>query len=121
MNNFVLKEVSGNNIESELKQIGFDSAYLHKAANKFRYKNIKIFNLSTAQANILKQTALIFGADCAVNREVVTGNIESSDAILCGSYRQLEKIAIKLKAQPFKLSNLGEEILDFIRNHKAQN
>lgn len=114
MSNFVLKEVSGKNIESELKQIGFDSTYLFKAANKFRYKNIKIFNLSIAQANILKQTALIFGADCAVNREVVTGNIETSDAILCGSYRQLEKIATKLKAQPFKLSKLGDKIQDFI-------
>lgn len=110
----MLKEVSGDNIESELKQIGFDLAYLYKAANKFRYKNIKIFNLSVAQANIIKQTALIFGADCAVNREVITGNIERSDAILCGSYRQLEKIATKLMAQPFKLSKLGNEILDFI-------
>lgn len=120
MNDFVLKEVSEGNIELELKQVGFDSAYLYKAANKFRYKNFKIFNLSTAQANILKQTALIFGADCAVNREVVTGNVESSDAILCGSYRQLEKIAIKLKAQPFKLSKLGEEILDFISEKKIR-
>ena len=82
MSNFILKEVI--NIENELSQIGFDSSYLSKAEDKFRYKNIKIYNCSVAQANILKQTALIFGADCAVNRNVITGQIAQSDVILCG-------------------------------------
>ena len=112
MSDFILKEVS--NIENELQQIGFDSGYLLQAENKFRYRNIKIFNLSVAQANILKQTALIFGADCAVNRNVITGNITQSDAILCGSYSQLKKIANKLMAQPFKLAILGKKIQNFL-------
>ena len=112
MSDFILKEVS--NIENELQQIGFDSSYLLQAENKFRYKNIKIFNLSVAQANILKQTALIFGADCAVNRNVITGNIALSDVILCGSYSQLKKIADKLMSQPFKLAILGNKIQNFL-------
>ena len=112
MSDFILKEVS--NIENEIQQIGFDSSYLSQAENKFRYRNIKIFNLSVAQANILKQTALIFGADCAVNRNVITGNITQSDAILCGSYSQLKKIANKLMAQPFKLAILGKKIQNFL-------
>lgn len=112
MGDFILKEVS--NIENELQQIGFDSSYLSQAENKFRYKNIKIFNLSVAQANILKQTALIFGADCAVNRNVITGNISESDVILCGSYSQLKKIAVKLMSQPFKLAILGKKIQNFL-------
>ena len=112
MSDFILKEVS--NIENELQQIGFDSSYLLQAENKFRYKNIKIFNLSVAQANILKQTALIFGADCAVNRNVITGNIAQSDVILCGSYSQLKKIANKLMSQPFKLAILGKKIHNFL-------
>ena len=112
MSDFILKEVS--NIKNELEQIGFDSSYLLQAENKFRYKNIKIFNLSVAQANILKQTALIFGADCAVNRNVITGNIAQSDVILCGSYSQLKKIASKLMSQPFKLAILGKNILNFL-------
>lgn len=112
MNDFILRKVSS--IEGELEQIGFDKSYIEVAENKFRYENIKIFGLSVAQANILKQTALIYGADCAVNRNVITGNIEKSDVILCGSYRQLEKIANKLKSQPFKLAILGKNILEFL-------
>lgn len=116
MKEFVIKEISGNNIEFELESIGFDSAYKYKASDKFRYKNLKIYDLTVAQANILKQTALIFGADCAVNRDVVTGKAEKNNVILCGSWSQLKKIAQKLKNQPFKLGVLAENILSFLVN-----
>ena len=114
MSRFLLREIPYSNIHVELAEIGFDSLYLDVISEKFRYKNIKIYGLSTAQANILKQTALIFGADCAVNRNVVTGKIETSDVILCGSYSQLQKIISKLKGQPFKLAMLAGEIQDFL-------
>lgn len=114
MNRFLLRQVEYNNIQEELASVEFDSSYREKIAEKFRYKNIKIYNLSLAQANILKQTALIFGADCAINREVITGKVQNSDVILCGSYSQLLKIADKLKSQPFKLAILAKEIEAFL-------
>ncbi len=114
MNKFLLRQVEYNNIQDELATIEFDSSYRDKIAEKFRYKNIKIYNLSLAQANILKQIALIFGADCAINKNVITGKVEKSDVILCGSYSQLVKIAEKLKFQPFKLAILSKEIEEFL-------
>jgi len=110
MDDFILKELTECNITEELKQIGFDEGYRFAASDKFKYKNIKIFNLSPAQANIIKQTALSIGADCATHREVITGNIEVSNVILGGSYSQLKKIAEKLNSQPFKLGKLGKKI-----------
>lgn len=115
MDDFILKDIN-TNIENELEQIGFDKTYLNKAADKYRYKNIKIFDLSIPQANILKQTAISVGADCAVHRETITGKVEKTDCILGGSFSQLRKIAQKLKKQPFKLSRLADLIennLDF--------
>ena len=79
MSDFIVKEVS-NDIINELENIGFDSSYKNVACNKFEYKNLKIFSLSLPQANILKQTALSFGADCAVHRDVVTGKSEKTDS-----------------------------------------
>lgn len=114
MNKFVLKEITNSDFIQELTQIGFDESYKYVACDKFIYKNIKIFNLSLAQANILKQTALTFGADCAVNKNVVTGNCERTDAILCGSFSQLKKIANKIKKQPFEMSELGKEIINLL-------
>ena len=103
MKDFVVKTLVANDIESELEKVGFDIAYRAKASDKFRYKTLKIFDLTLPQANILKQTALSFGADCGVHREVLTSKIDRTDAILGGSYSQLRKIADKLKQQPFSL------------------
>jgi len=115
MSDFVLKNVEGL-LQDELDLIGFDKTYLNKAVEKFKYKNIKIFSLSIPQANILKQTALSVGADCAVHRETITCKVEKTDCILGGSFSQLRKISQKLRKQPFKLSKLAdliEQNLDF--------
>ncbi len=111
MKSFVLKELVTTNIESELEKIGFDIAYRAKAADKFVYKTFKIFDLTLPQANILKQTALSFGADCGVHKNVLVNQIEKTDVILGGSYSQLKKICEKLKFQPFALKFLAEKIL----------
>lgn len=110
MKDFVVKTLVANDIESELEKVGFDIAYRAKASDKFRYKTLKIFDLTLPQANILKQTALSFGADCGVHREVLTNKIEKTDVILGGSFSQLKKISDKLKSQPFSLKILAEKI-----------
>lgn len=111
MHDFLLKELTGCDIEKELISIGFDKTYTQKASNNFEYKNFKIYDLTPAQANILKQTALSVGADCGTHRDVITGNIQISSCILGGSISQLKKISQKLQAQPFGLKQLGQ-ILD---------
>lgn len=96
--------------ESDLREIGFDKSYIHKGLDKHRFKTLKICGLNCAQANILKQTALTSGTDCAVHREVITGKVETSDCILSATIAQFQKISEKLKFQPLKLSVLGEQI-----------
>lgn len=117
---FLIKPIINADLEKELEIIGFDKSYRHKAINKFRYKTLKIYGLSVAQANILKQTSLTVGADCGTNRNVITGNIETSDVILGGSFSQLEKISQKLTHQPFSLSILGEEIKSLLKEKTTQ-
>ena len=111
MQKFVLKPLVTENIESELEKIGFDIAYRTKASEKYKYKTFKKFDLTLPQANILKQTALSYGADCGVHRDVLTSSVEKTDVILGGSYSQLKKICERLKQQPFSMKILAEEIL----------
>ena len=111
MQKFLIKELSNTNIEKELSEIGFDKSYVKKAVDKFYYKNLKIFNLTVAQANVLKQTALSVGADCATHKNVITGQIEHSNCILGASLSQLRKICAKLEFQPFGLKELSNNIL----------
>lgn len=120
MHDFVLKEIVNTDIEKELELIGFDKTYTGKAKDKFEYKNFKIFNLTPAQANIIKQTAISAGADCGTHREVITGKIENSNCILGGSISELTKIAQKLQFQPFGLKNLGQNILEKLSTKKIK-
>lgn len=103
--------------ESDLKKIGFDKSYIHKGVEKHRFKTLKICGLTCAQANILKQTALTSGTDCAVHREVITGKVELSDCILSATISQFQKISEKLKFQPLKLSVLGEQIKEILHSN----
>lgn len=122
MNNitFNLKKISENDIVSELNSIGFDKTYVKQGQNKYKYINIKIFALTLPQANILKQTALTVGADCAVNRDVLTANVSSTDCILGGSYSQIKKIIQKIIVQPFSMEKLALELENFLENEVAE-
>lgn len=110
MQDFWVKEIITDNIKHEIDYIGFDEVYSQKVCDKFEYKNLKIYGLTPAQANVLKQTALTVGADCATHKDVITGKAEKSDCILGGSIDQIQKIAAKLKYQPFSLKKLGETL-----------
>lgn len=107
---FNLKTITNEEVESELKSIGFDNSYLNIAKNKYQYLNIKIFSLTLPQANILKQTALTIGADCAVHKDILTAKTYATDCILGGSISQIKKIAQKIITQPFSMDKLAIEI-----------
>ncbi len=111
MKDFLVKEIVNADLEHEIKAIGFENSYAACVVDKYEYKNLKIYGLTAPQANILKQTALSLGADCATHREVITGKVETSDCILGGSVSTLRKIAQKLENQPFGLKFLKDALI----------
>ena len=118
--NFCLKFINQQYIKDELNNIGFDKSYIETISDKFRYINVKIFDLTLPQANILKQTALSVGADCAVNKGVLTSEVEITDCILGGSISQIKKIIDKLQNQQFSMKILSENLADFITEKKIR-
>lgn len=108
---FLLKEIKEDFALQSIQEVGFDRSYADKVADKYKFRLFKIFSLTPQQAAILKQTALACGCDCAVHREVITCKVDISDAVLGGSVAQLGQIAQKLKAQPFSLSKLADDLL----------
>lgn len=116
MHDFLIKKISLTNIETELLNIGYDKSYSFKGKEKFEYLNFKIFDVSATQANIIKQLALSVGADCATHKQVITGEIKSSDCILGGNISQLRLIVQKLQLQPFGLKDLGNNLEEKIKN-----
>ena len=75
---------------------------------------LKIFDLSVIQANILKQTALSKGCDCAVHALCLNNSVEKTDAILFGTKAQLLQVAQSLEQQQFKMPNLADDIIKMV-------
>ncbi|MCX6843753.1 MAG: dihydropteroate synthase [candidate division WOR-3 bacterium] len=99
-------------LERELAAVGADPQSWPIFAAKSRVAAVKLDGLSTAGANILKQTAIACGGDCAVNRAIVSGRVRRSDAVLLVTPRQLQALADRLTAQPECVARLVPELVE---------
>jgi len=95
-------------IKLELEKIGVDDRAFSIFAGKSQVLALKLYDLSCAQANVMKQLALSAGCDCAIHRDVIKGEKKISDAILFGTRRQLEAIMEKMSLQMFLNQPLAE-------------
>jgi dihydropteroate synthase len=103
-------------LESELKRLEVDESCLGIFLDKKDSFPLKIKDILTPAANIIKQTALSLGADVAVHRDVITGRVERSDALFMGTKRQLRRVAVALSGQPFGLAGLEKQIFALLGN-----
>ncbi|HPX62078.1 MAG TPA: dihydropteroate synthase [Deltaproteobacteria bacterium] len=103
----------------ELQRIGVDPAGIARMSPKMEHYCLKLCGLQCRQANIVKQEMLALGGDAAVARGTVACSIESTDAILIGTAKQLHRLCIKLRRQPFGLAGLAAEISGLMANTHA--
>lgn len=97
-------------LDRELAQIGVDPQAWEIFAQKAQVIPLKITGISVAAGNILKQTALVCGADCALHRDAISGRIRKTDAIIFATPRQYEQLLRRLKEQPECAARLVPEI-----------
>lgn len=115
---FMIKKIENFDTIDELENVGFDASYREFGAKKQEFMSFKIFSLTPQQATILKQSAISIGSDCAIHRHVIDFKIEKTDCLITASISQFEKLAEKLKKQPFSLKKLAENILEQIKLYK---
>ncbi|MBI5886704.1 MAG: dihydropteroate synthase [Deltaproteobacteria bacterium] len=92
---------------AEMERVGVDPVGIDIMAPKQFHYNFKVAGLKPAQANVLKQDALSIGAEAAVARGAASCSIETSDAILSGTARQLDLLIEKLAIQSFDLPEVA--------------
>jgi len=90
----------------ELQKINVSSQGQQVMSPKCLGKIIKLTNISTGAANILKQEMLTIGGDTAISRGVIEGNIQFSDVLLLGGISKYQKLIKRLKF--YKIHNLPE-------------
>jgi dihydropteroate synthase len=84
----------------ELQRIGVDPKSFKIFADKAHHNVLKIDSLSCARANVLKQTALICGADAAIPRSAYFGGKKRKVSVLLfANDRELLKIRRRLIEQ----------------------
>ncbi|WP_456419841.1 dihydropteroate synthase, partial [Thermovibrio sp.] len=72
-------------------------------------------------ANILKQDAISVGGDCAVPRKASSFEKGLWKVLLLLSERELERLAEKLKEQPFGLKELSTSLKEALNNYLKEN
>ncbi len=91
-----------DSVIKELKKIGIDTNAYPLFVNKAFYRILKFEGLSCAQAHVLKQTALICGADLAIPKTAYYGTKKRKiAAVLFANRREIEKIKMRLEEQPW--------------------
>ncbi|NLL06116.1 MAG: dihydropteroate synthase [Clostridiaceae bacterium] len=96
--------------KEEIRKIGVDAASIPWLSPKALFITMKLENVSSFAANIIKQEMLGKGGDVAVNRGVANFSTETSDILIMGTYSQYKKLIYKLEMQPGSIRNIGEEI-----------
>ncbi len=87
------------------------SIMLGKSHQAFKFRN-----LGPEEALILKQEALARGAELAIHKDVLTKQIQRSDALLWGTRTQLLGLAEKIESQPFGLRELATDLKLLMKN-----
>ena len=112
----VVVKFANDNIINEIQGVGFDPSYLFHAVTKYKGKAIKIFNMKPHEANILKQSCLSLGFDCAVSRNSITCSCDYTDGVIFASNDGYRKLINKLKSQPFRLKEIALKIESALNN-----
>ena len=117
--NIFFREISSlTEAQRELRALGVDSAGVGIMAKKMVMRVFAMKGLSVRAANILKQECIAVGADLALPKAASFLEGESTDAILMANASQLEMLLLNLRAQPFGLRELGEDLNAIVRRIK---
>ena len=100
----------------EISLIGSDSRSIDIMKDKSIFFNIKLKDLSSPQANIIKQEMLSLGAEAATSHGTINCKADKTDVLLSGTLSQYKKLAKKLMLHPFKLPQMAEGIKTAISN-----
>ena len=103
----------------ELRRMGVDPYGIAEMSPKMRTLCIQLSQLECRQANILKQEMLSLGGDAAVARGTVACSIDRTDCVLIGTVKQLTRLCLKLKVQPFGLPELSGELAQLLARLSA--
>lgn len=109
---FRLRELNLKDFEKEKTLVNLDvhPVGISIMKDKMTLKLIKVEELDSRGANILKQECLSLGGDCAIPNDAYNLKKESVNCIIIGTLSMYKKLIPKLKLEPFGLKIVAEEL-----------
>lgn len=92
--------------KEQLGSVGATQRGVDIMVEKMIFWNIKITDVDTRAANILKQTMLSKGADAAVSAGTVNLSSNLTDVAVFATLKQLKEALERLKEQPWGLKDI---------------
>lgn len=113
MNSFnvrILTSLQSADIEQQMASVGAEWPGIARMVPKAERLIVKLHSVRTPAALILKEEMLSKGGDAAIHRDCITHKIERTDVLLLGSRRTFDRVLDALRAQPFSLPRLADEV-----------
>lgn len=105
--------------EAALLKLGADPAGVKIMGPKSVFRVVKLKNVPSTAANILKQEILSYGGEAANAYGALNLSVETTEVLLCATLAQFEKLLIKLKQHQFGLPALAKEIATALANYDS--
>lgn len=114
----IVRKIKKNNLTEELSLVGVDQGAFEHFFKKSEAIIIKIYDIDSRGANILKQEFLSAGGDVAVHRDVASFKKERTDCIIIGNAKAYKLVIEKLKKEPyFGLSKVREKLEEITKEN----
>jgi len=102
-----------------MRQIGTDLHGVTLMKNKMVHYILKVGPLPARAANIIKQEMLSVGGDAAVARGVIDCSAPDGAVLLSATRKQFRRFMQKMRAQPFSLPRLADQIQQVISHYET--
>ncbi|MGB9767829.1 dihydropteroate synthase [Dictyoglomus turgidum] len=117
----MIVELSHEFLRKEILKVGAHPASLEIFERKAQIIPLKIFNISSPTANVIKQEMLSLGGDVVVHKNVVDCKIEKSDVILLGTKKHYELFIKKLENNKyFEIPLVLQELKEYLLKQKPE-
>ena len=107
--------ISEKDAVKEMKRIKVDPYGVKIMKDKAVFRNLRLANIRSSIANILKEQMLSEGGDAAVHTLVVSCKVERSDVLLMGTLAQYKKVIEKMRLQPMEGREIAERMKKLLK------
>lgn len=105
-------------LQSLMTRLGAEPAGITRMLLKAKHFVVKLHGVRTPAALIIKEEMLSKGGDAAIHRDCITNRVDATDVLLMGTEKTLLQVANSLRAQPFSLKQVAEELELAVTSYK---